>query len=66
LDLRSWRDRDPLDESYFHEHVVKPAEALFEGQSCDTKRLEIAIARSRACCAYLASHLLAIKGFRDR
>jgi len=65
-DLRSWNDRSPLDEAYFREQVIKPAEALFDGQPCDTKRLEIAIARSRACCAYITSHLLAIKGVRDR
>lgn len=65
-DLRSWNDRSPLDEAYFREQVIKPAEALFDGQPCDTKRLEIAVARSRACCAYITSHLLAIKGVRDR
>ena len=64
-DLRSWKDRDPLDEAYFREHVVRPAEALFDGLPCETARLQIAVARSRACCAYLASHLLATKGIRD-
>ena len=64
-DLRSWKDRDPLDEAYFREHVVRPAEALFDGLPCETDRLQIAVARSRACCAYLTSHLLAKKGIRD-
>ncbi len=64
-ELRSWKDRSPLDEAYFRENVVKPAEAMNDGQACDTTRLEIAVSRSRACCAYLVSHLLAVKGIRD-
>jgi hypothetical protein len=63
-ELRSWKDRSPLDEAYFRENVVKPAEALYDGQSCDATRLEIAVSRSRASCAYLVSHLLALKGLR--
>jgi len=63
-ELRSWKDRSPLDEAYFRENIVKPAEALYDGQPCDTTRLEIAVSRSRASCAYLVSHLLALKGLR--
>lgn len=63
-ELRSWKDRSPLDEAYFRENAVKPAEALYDGQSCDATRLEIAVSRSRASCAYLVSHLLALKGLR--
>ena len=63
-ELRSWNDPSPLDTAYFHENVVRPAEALFDQQPCDTDRLEIAVSRSSACCAYLVSHLLATKGVR--
>lgn len=61
-DLRSWSDPNPLDTAYFHENVVRPAEALFDHLTCNTDRLEIAVSRSSACCAYLVSHLLATKG----
>ncbi len=64
-ELRSWKDRSPLDEAYFRENVVKPAEAMYHGLLCDTRRLEIAVSRSRACSAYLVSHLLALKGLRS-
>lgn len=64
-ELRSWNDPSPLDSAYFREHVVKPAETLFDQQPCDTTRLEIAVSRSSACCAYLVSHLLATRRVRD-
>lgn len=64
-DLRSWNDPSPLDTSYFREHVVRPAEALFDRQPCNANRLEIAVSRSRACCAYVVSHLLAARGVHD-
>lgn len=31
-ELRSWNDPSPLDTAYFHENVVRPAEALFDQQ----------------------------------
>lgn len=65
FELRSWNDHNPLDEAYFRENVIRPAEALYDERPHDTTRLEIAVSRSRACCAYLVSHLLAIKGIRD-
>lgn len=64
-ELRSWQDRSPLDQAYFQEYIVRPAEALFDQQPADTKRLEVAVSRSPACCAYLVSHLLATKGMRS-
>jgi hypothetical protein len=65
-ELRSSSDPNPLDDRYFHEYIVQPAENLFDGISCDTNRLQVAIARSPACCAYIASHLLRVKGIKDR
>ncbi len=65
-ELRSWSDPIPLDDMYFHDFIVRPAEALFEQQPCDSTRLKIAIARSPACCAYLVSHLLRVKGINGR
>jgi hypothetical protein len=65
-DLRSWSDLNPypLDEGYFRENVIRPAEHVFNHQECDTTRLKIAISRSRACCAYIASYLLKTQGLR--
>ena len=63
-ELKSWTDARPLDDSFFEEHVLRAAEALFDGMSADTNRLLVAVARSRACCAYIVSYLLKIKGPR--
>ncbi len=63
-ELRSWNAPSPLDTAYFHENVVRLAEALFDQQPCDTDQLEIAVSRSSACCAYLVSHLLDKRGVR--
>lgn len=65
-ELRSWIDSRPLDDAYFLENIVKPAEALFDQRDCDTTRLKVAVTRSRACCAFIVSHLLKEKGLRDR
>jgi hypothetical protein len=65
-ELRSWIDLRPLDDAYFLENVVKPAESLFDKCDCDTTRLKVAVTRSRACCAFIVSHLLKVKGLRDR
>lgn len=64
--LRGWSDRSPLDEAYFRQHVVEPAEELFDQNEPNTKRLKTAVARSRACCAYLASHLLKARCCHDQ
>jgi hypothetical protein len=64
-ELRSWTDSRPLDDTYFMEQIVKPAEALFDQRECDTTRLKVAVTRSRACCAFIVSHLLKTKGNRD-
>jgi hypothetical protein len=63
-DLRSWSDPRPLDASFFDEHIVRAAEAHFDGVVTDTRRLKIAIALSKACAAFLASHLLEKRGLR--
>lgn len=64
-ELRSWTDARPLDERFFVDHIVRPAEALFDGQPADTNILRVAVSRSRACCAFLVSHLLKTKGLRN-
>jgi hypothetical protein len=61
-DLKSWTDSQPLDSAFFDQHIVKAAEAHYDGREVDTGRLEIAIARSKACSTYLASHLLKARG----
>ena len=63
-ELRSWTDWRPLDDAFFLENVVKAAEALFDQHECDSTRLNVAVARSRACCAFLVSHLLMSRGLR--
>lgn len=63
-ELRSWTDWRPLDDAFFLENVVKAAEALFDQRECDSTRLNVAVARSRACCAFLVSHLLMSRGLR--
>lgn len=63
-DLKSWTDSRSLDGNFFEEHIVRPAEDLFDGVSVNTDRLRIAVGRSRACAAYIASHLLRTRGFR--
>ena len=63
-ELKSWTDARPLDDSFFEENVLRPAEALFDGKPADTHRLLVAVARSRACCAYIVSYLLKLKGPR--
>jgi hypothetical protein len=64
-ELRSWTDARPLDERFFMDHIVRPAEALFDGKLADTNILRVAVSRSRACCAYLVSHLLRSKGLKN-
>jgi hypothetical protein len=64
-ELKSWTDYRPLDDGYFLENIVKPAEALFDQRECDSTRLKIAVTRSRACCAFIVSHLLKTKGIKD-
>jgi hypothetical protein len=63
-ELKSWTDARPLDGSFFEEHVLRPAEACFDGKPADTNSLLVAVARSRACCAYIVSYLLKTKGAR--
>jgi hypothetical protein len=63
-DLKSWTDSRSLDASFFDERIMRAAEDTFHGTPTDTTRLQIAVARSRACAAYIASHLLKTKGFR--
>jgi hypothetical protein len=63
-ELRSWTDWRPLDDTFFLEKVVKSAEAIFDHRECDSTCLNVAAARSRACCAFLVSHLLMTKGLR--
>ena len=57
-DLRSWTDSRPLDSGFFDQYIVRAAGSQYAGVTTDTSRLEIAIARSKACAAFLASHLL--------
>ena len=64
-ELKSWTDSRPLDESFFEEHVLRPAESLFNGEPANTDRLMVSVARSRACCAYIVSYLLKLKGPRN-
>ena len=64
-ELRSWTDARPLDERFFMDYIVRPAEALFDGQPSDTNILRVAVSRSRACCAHLVSHLLRTKGLKN-
>jgi hypothetical protein len=61
-DLKSWTGSQPLDSAFFDQHVVRAAEAHYAGMRVDTGRLQIAIARSKACATFLASHLLNAKG----
>ena len=63
-ELKSWTDARPLDDSFFQENVINSAEALFDSKSVDTNSLLVAVSRSRACCAYIVSYLLKIKGPR--
>jgi hypothetical protein len=64
-ELRSWTDWQPLDDTYFLENIVKAAEALFDQRECDSTCLKVAVARSRACCAFLVSHLLMTRGLGE-
>jgi hypothetical protein len=63
-ELKSWTDARLLDDSFFEEYILRAAEALFDGKPAETNRLLVAICRSRACCAYIVSYLLKIKGPR--
>ncbi len=63
--LRSWSDSNPLDDRYFQNHILRPAEHLFEKTMSDTTRLKVAVARSPACCVYVFCHLLTKYGIRD-
>jgi hypothetical protein len=55
--LRSWSDNRPIDDHYFRKHVRDVADALYGGGTVDTTRLQLAVARSPLCSAYLASFL---------
>jgi hypothetical protein len=61
-ELKSWTDARPLDDSFFQENILRPAEALFDGKPANTNRLQVAVSRSRACCAFIVSYLLKLKG----
>jgi hypothetical protein len=63
-ELKSWTDARPLDDSFFQENILRPAELLFDGEPADTNRLIVAVSRSRACCAFLVSYLLKLKGLK--
>ena len=63
-ELKSWTDARPLDDSFFEENILRPAVALFDGEPADTNRLMVAVSRSRACCAFIVSYLLKLKGLR--
>jgi hypothetical protein len=63
-ELKSWTDARPLDDNFFEVSILRPAETLFNGEPADTNSLLVAIARSRACCAYIVSYLLKRKGPR--
>ncbi len=57
-DLRSWVDSSPVDSMFFKSCVTEPAERWFLGEQPELKWVRLAIARSPACCAFLAAHLL--------
>lgn len=57
-DLRSWVDNSPVDSRFFESCITEPAEQLFCGEQAETKWLQVAIARSAICCAFLAAHLV--------
>lgn len=57
-DLRSWVDSSPVDSMFFTSCVTEPAERWFLGEQPELKWVQVAIARSTACCAFLAAHLL--------
>jgi hypothetical protein len=61
-ELKSWTDARPLDDSFFQENILRPADAHFDGKPAETNTLLVAVARSRACCAYIVSYLFKIKG----
>lgn len=63
-ELKSWTDARPLDDSFFQENILGPAEALFDEKPADTNRLMVAVSRSRACCTFIMSYLLKLKGPR--
>ncbi len=56
--LRSWADKSAVDSKFFKECVAEPADQLFRGENAQTKWLRLTIARSSACCAFLAAHLV--------
>lgn len=57
-DLRSWVDNSPVDSRFFDSCITEPAERLFCGEPAETKWLQVAIARSAVCCAFVATHLV--------
>ena len=57
-ELRSWTERTNLDSTYFHRHVIRPAEAVFHGDHSADSQLRIAIARSPAARAFITYHLV--------
>lgn len=63
--LRSWTDVVPMDDHFFEKCIVGPAEALFLGQPLESPQLQVAVARSPACCAFLACHFLIKYGYNE-
>lgn len=57
MGLRSWSDHAPMDEHFFRCRIRDTAEKLYQGCSVDSKQLQLAVARSPVCCAYLAAYL---------
>jgi hypothetical protein len=57
-ELKSWTDKSDLDSMYFQKYVVLPAELMFKGIAGSDDQMQIAIARSPACRAFLVCHLV--------
>lgn len=62
--LRSWSDNRPLDDHFFDRCIQDTAEALYNGAEAlynesevESRQLKLAVARSPACCSYIAAHL---------
>jgi hypothetical protein len=56
--LKSWADKEPLNEHFFTILIEGAAKALFAAQPSEAVRLKTAIARAPACASYLAAVLL--------
>lgn len=62
--LRSWSDNWPMDEHFFQLCIRDTPEALYVDCDAESRPLRLAVARSPACCAYLAAHLFCKRVFR--